>query len=105
MKFQLKRKSGKRHIDMTPMIDCVFQLLLFFLVSSHFEEQARMTGEGELDATNEIATVAVAFSFTSFQLALRRRISSRCCGRRHHAHEMAGGADRFVQQTSRREGP
>ena len=35
---------------MTPMIDCVFQLLLFFLVASHFEEQARVSGEGELDA-------------------------------------------------------
>ena len=35
---------------MTPMIDCVFQLLLFFLVASHFEDEARMTSEGELMA-------------------------------------------------------
>lgn len=59
MKFQLKTESGKRRIDMTPMIDCVFQLLLFFLVSSHFEEQARMTGEGELDATLPEAATAM----------------------------------------------
>ena len=59
MKFQLKGKSGKRNIDMTPMIDCVFQLLRFFLVSSHFEEQARMTGEGELDANLPEAAAAM----------------------------------------------
>lgn len=35
---------------MTPMIDCVFQLLLFFLVASNFQEQARVSGEGELGA-------------------------------------------------------
>jgi len=36
---------------MTPMIDCVFQLLLFFLVASNFQEQARVSGEGELGAS------------------------------------------------------
>lgn len=50
MKLRLKRKGGKRRVDMTPMIDCVFQLLLFFLVASQFEEQARSAGEGELGA-------------------------------------------------------
>ena len=35
---------------MTPMIDCVFQLLLFFLVASNFQEQSRLSGEGELGA-------------------------------------------------------
>ena len=35
---------------MTPMIYCVFQLLLFFLVASNFQEQARISGEGELGA-------------------------------------------------------
>ena len=40
------------------MIDCVFQLLLFFLVASHFEEQARMAGEGELIAN--LPSVAAA---------------------------------------------
>ena len=58
MKFQLKKTGGKRRIDMTPMIDCVFQLLLFFLVASHFEEQARVTGEGALDA--DLPSVATA---------------------------------------------
>lgn len=50
MKFQLKKTGGKRRVDMTPMIDCVFQLLLFFLVASNFQEQARISGEGELGA-------------------------------------------------------
>ncbi len=50
MKFKLKKRGGKRRVDMTPMIDCVFQLLLFFLVSTQFEQQARSAGEGELGA-------------------------------------------------------
>ena len=51
MKFELKKAGGKRRVDMTPMIDCVFQLLLFFLVASNFQEQARISGEGELGAS------------------------------------------------------
>ena len=50
MKFELKKTSDRRRVDMTPMIDCVFQLLLFFLVASNFQEQARISGEGELAA-------------------------------------------------------
>ncbi|HIK94307.1 MAG TPA: biopolymer transporter ExbD [Planctomycetes bacterium] len=51
MKFKLNKTGGKRRVDMTPMIDCVFQLLLFFLVASNFQEQARISGEGELGAS------------------------------------------------------
>lgn len=51
MKFELRKTAGKRNVDMTPMIDCVFQLLLFFLVASNFQEQARLSGEGELGAS------------------------------------------------------
>ena len=58
MKFELKKTSGKRRVDMTPMIDCVFQLLLFFLVASNFQEQARVSGEGELGAS--LPSVAAA---------------------------------------------
>ena len=50
MKFELKKSRDRRRVDMTPMIDCVFQLLLFFLVASNFQEQARLSGEGELGA-------------------------------------------------------
>jgi biopolymer transport protein ExbD len=58
VKFELKKTSGKRRVDMTPMIDCVFQLLLFFLVASNFQEQARVSGEGELGAS--LPSVAAA---------------------------------------------
>jgi biopolymer transport protein ExbD len=51
MRFRFTNRqpvAGK--IDMTPMIDCVFQLLLFFLIASRFEEEARSGVEGELPA-------------------------------------------------------
>jgi biopolymer transport protein ExbD len=51
MRFQFKKRdSSKRGIDMTPMIDCVFQLLLFFMVASRFEEESKAAGEGALGA-------------------------------------------------------
>lgn len=52
MRFRYKNRNGasKRLIDMTPMIDCVFQLLLFFMVASRFEEESKASGEGSLDA-------------------------------------------------------
>jgi len=59
MKFQIPQKNDRRKLDMTPLIDCVFQLLLFFLVASHFEEQARMTNEGELEAALPEAAAAM----------------------------------------------
>ena len=59
MRFELDNKRSKRQIDMTPMIDCVFQLLLFFLVASHFDEQARVTGEGSLDGNLPAAADAM----------------------------------------------
>ncbi len=51
MRFRFKnRNASKRNIDMTPMIDCVFQLLLFFMVASRFDEESKVSGEGSLDA-------------------------------------------------------
>lgn len=44
---------------MTPMIDCVFQLLLFFLVATHFEEEARSMDEAELKAILPQAAAAM----------------------------------------------
>ncbi len=34
-------KGRNRAFDMTPMIDCVFQLLIFFLVGARFAEEER----------------------------------------------------------------
>ncbi len=60
MRFIAKhRDSNPRRLDMTPMIDCVFQLLLFFLVTSHFEEEARSGVEGELSANLPEAAAAM----------------------------------------------
>jgi len=59
VKFELRKTGGKRRVDMTPMIDCVFQLLLFFLVASNFQEQARVSGEGELGANLPSVTSAM----------------------------------------------
>lgn len=36
MKFKNKREGIRSKVDMTPMIDIVFQLILFFLVSTTF---------------------------------------------------------------------
>ena len=36
MKFKNKREGIRSNVDMTPMIDIVFQLILFFLVSTTF---------------------------------------------------------------------
>ena len=51
MRFRANNRGvNKRQIDMTPMIDCVFQLLLFFMVASHFDDEERASGEGSLEA-------------------------------------------------------
>ena len=36
MEFRTSKRQSGMGIDMTPMIDCVFQLLIFFLLSSSF---------------------------------------------------------------------
>ena len=60
MRFKSKTSgAGKRQIDMTPMIDCVFQLLLFFMVASNFDEEAKTSDEGSLEATLPEAAVAM----------------------------------------------
>jgi len=41
------------------MIDCVFQLLLFFMVASNFEEESKTSGEGSLDANLPQAVAAM----------------------------------------------
>ncbi len=39
MKLKRKSKEEKPEVQMTPMIDCVFLLLIFFMVSSTFNRQ------------------------------------------------------------------
>jgi len=59
MRFNTAQRFSKRSIDMTPMIDCVFQLLLFFLVASQFDDEAKMSGEGALEANLPEAAAAM----------------------------------------------
>ncbi len=60
MRFQRKNSgANKRNMDMTPMIDCVFQLLLFFMVSSHFDDEERTSSEGALEANLPEAAAAM----------------------------------------------
>ena len=60
MRFRQKNSgTSKRQMDMTPMIDCVFQLLLFFMVSSHFDDEEKMSGEGSLEANLPEAAAAM----------------------------------------------
>lgn len=59
MRFSSRERSTKRSIDMTPMIDCVFQLLLFFLVASQFDDEAKVSGEGQLEANLPEAAAAM----------------------------------------------
>jgi biopolymer transport protein ExbD len=63
MRFRFtNRQRAAGRIDMTPIIDCVFQLLLFFLVASRFEEESRSGVEGELPA--QLPSAAEALPLT-----------------------------------------
>ena len=63
MQFKNSRNSNRAVvIDMTPMIDIVFQLLIFFLVTAQMAEQSRATlelpkekGEDSEDREREFA--------------------------------------------------
>ena len=83
MKFKLKKSGSQRKVDMTPMIDCVFQLLLFFLVASNFQAQARISGEGELGANLPAVAAAMPMAETPCDIAagLSKTRPSRTCGR------------------------
>jgi biopolymer transport protein ExbD len=52
------KKGRAGHIDFTPMLDMVFNLLIFFMVASHFSEVDR-----ELDA--QLATASEARPITA----------------------------------------
>ena len=41
MAVNIKKSTALNKLNMTPMIDVVFQLLIFFLVATRFEEAAR----------------------------------------------------------------
>lgn len=41
MNIQIQKSSATGKLNLTPMIDCVFLLLIFFLVATKFEEEER----------------------------------------------------------------
>jgi len=77
---------GEAGFDITPLIDCVFLLLIFFMVTSVFKNPARLKMElpfaenpqvlekrqlvAELDAEGNIALDGVMASFDSFDAYL-----------------------------------
>jgi biopolymer transport protein ExbD len=56
MTVNIKKSNALNRLNMTPIIDVVFQLLIFFLVASKFEEDA----ERELDLQLPQASEAMA---------------------------------------------
>lgn len=92
------RRTGKRQIDMTPMIDCVFQLLLFFLVASHFDEEARIAEEGSLDANLPEAAAAMPMVMRPREMIVNINASGEFYvgGERHSEPELADRLRRAV---------
>ena len=54
MRFKTASNEEEVHVDLTPMIDVVFQLLIFFMVSSNF---IKMDDKLDLRLPKSIATV------------------------------------------------
>ena len=62
------RKRGDQHLDMTPLIDVVFLLLIFFLITSNYVQERRpnipievpsaTTGEKRADLMNVIVHIS-----------------------------------------------
>jgi biopolymer transport protein ExbD len=66
MKVPHSQRSGEAGINMTPMIDVVFQLIIFFLVSSHLAKQEVQlklplpeAASGQLDTHPDIPRLTV----------------------------------------------
>ncbi len=67
MNFLTKRKRKWGGFDMTPMIDVVFQLLIFFLFTSRFTETVRtpmdlppQSGDGAIDQPADLIVEVLA---------------------------------------------
>ena len=82
MRIPLRTHRGRIAINMTPMIDVVFLLIIFFLVSSHLakqEVQAELdlpvaeTGEENTEATQRRITINVLEKNGSYQILFGAR--------------------------------
>lgn len=69
MRIPRRSSSAELGIDMTPMIDVVFQLIIFFLVSSHLVKQETQvqlplpvakSGDKDVDSTSRLTVNVLA---------------------------------------------
>lgn len=69
MRMRNRRKSDKVVVLMTPLIDCVFLLLIFFLITGMLKRYERLIPIRLADAS---ATIAAEIQEDVFQLAMDR---------------------------------
>ena len=83
MRVPLSNRGGRLEMNMTPMIDVVFLLIIFFLVSSHLQKQeahaeldlpAAETGDENVQADNRTLTVNISSRQSGFQISFGSRI-------------------------------
>ena len=83
MHIPLSNRHGRLEMNMTPMIDVVFLLIIFFLVSSHLQKQeahaeldlpAAETGVENSESDSRILTVNISSKPTGFQIAFGSRV-------------------------------
>jgi biopolymer transport protein ExbD len=53
MSVNIKKSSALNKLNLTPMIDVVFQLLIFFLVATRFEEEQERTMDIQVPQADE----------------------------------------------------
>ena len=83
MRIPLSKRYGRLEMNMTPMIDVVFLLIIFFLVSSHLQKQeahaeldlpSAETGEENVETNIRILTINISSEKTGFQVAFGARV-------------------------------
>jgi biopolymer transport protein ExbD len=83
MHIPLSNRHSRLEMNMTPMIDVVFLLIIFFLVSSHLQKQeahaeldlpAAETGIENSESDARTLTVNISSKPTGFQIAFGSRI-------------------------------
>ena len=83
MRVPLSNRGARLEMNMTPMIDVVFLLIIFFLVSSHLQKQeahaeldlpAAETGDEHVQTDTRTLTVNISSHQADFQIAFGARI-------------------------------
>ena len=83
MRVPLTKSRSRLEMNMTPMIDVVFLLIIFFLVSSHLQKQeahaeldlpSAETGNENIQTDNRTLTVNISSRQANFQIAFGARI-------------------------------